>query len=251
MVRVPNVAGSIDRRFLINYRVEPDVLVDQLPAPFRPHLVEGHGVIGICVLRLSKLRPKGLPNAFGISTDNAAHRIAVEWDGLERVERGVYIARRDTSSKLTVRLGGRMFPGVHHRADFAFREGSDHYDVDFRSRLDGTRVSMSASLAGGLPSDSVFSSLEEASDFFRSPLGFSPGHRNGTLECLELQCENRSVQPLRVERVASSFFEDSSRFPRDSVTFDSALVMRNLESAWLPRAKLDSAHSSTKVEQAS
>jgi uncharacterized protein DUF2071 len=240
MVRVPNIAGVIDRRFLINYRVAPEVLIRQIPAPFRPHLVRGYGIAGICVLRLSQLRPEGLPRAFGISTDNAAHRVAVEWDGPDGPCRGVYIARRDTSSKTTVYLGGRLFPGVHHRADFEFREQTNRYEVAFKSRRDGAMVSLSAVVADNPMLDSVFSSLDDASLFFQqSPLGFSPGHQAQYLEGLELRCERWSVEALDVTRVVSSYFDDASKFPPDSVSFDSAFLMRNIESTWLTRTPED------------
>ena len=248
MVAILNVAGVIDRRFLINYRVEPNELVRHIPEPFRFRLVGGYGIAWICVLRLNQLRPDRFPRAIGLASDNAAHRIAVEWDGPEGTCRGVYIARRDTSSRTTVNLGGRLFPGVHHRADFEFWEESNQYEFEFKSRRDGARVSLSARLASDLTLDSVFSSLDDASTFFeRSPLGFSPGHQNETLEGLELHCENWSVQALKVDRVGSSFFDDPSVFPRGSVTFDSALLMRNIDSKWLTRTRADPIAGSLRV----
>lgn len=35
-MRLPTVAGTIERRLLINYRVDPDAVATLLPAPFRP-----------------------------------------------------------------------------------------------------------------------------------------------------------------------------------------------------------------------
>lgn len=98
------MVGTIDRRLLINYRVDPDVLARLLPEPFEPQMVRGAGLAGICLIRLSDLRPTGAPAALGVTTENAAHRIAVEWDDGEGRRHGVYIPRRDTSSR-------------HHHAD--------------------------------------------------------------------------------------------------------------------------------------
>jgi len=39
-------------------------------------------------------------------------------------------------------------------------------------------------------------------------------------------------EPLQVEEVHSSYFADEARFPRGSVAFDCALVMRNLRHEW-------------------
>jgi hypothetical protein len=48
--------------------------------PFRPQLVHGWAVAGICLIRLGRLRPSRVPSAVGLRSENAAHRIAVEWD---------------------------------------------------------------------------------------------------------------------------------------------------------------------------
>jgi hypothetical protein len=40
------------------------------------------------------------------------------------------------------------------------------------------------------------------------------------------------VAPLAIERVSSSYFEDRTAFPAGSVTFDCALIMRNVAHEW-------------------
>lgn len=37
-MRIPVVRGVIERRILVNYRVDPEVLAPLLPSPFRPKL---------------------------------------------------------------------------------------------------------------------------------------------------------------------------------------------------------------------
>ena len=108
-MRPPTLAAAIQRRILVNYRVESDVLASLLPPPFRPVVVSGYGVAGICLIRLGAVRPAGIPRALGVTTENAAHRVAVEWDTADGPVTGVYIPRRDTSSRLAVALGGRAF----------------------------------------------------------------------------------------------------------------------------------------------
>jgi hypothetical protein len=122
MNKVPAMVGTIERRLLINYRVAAEALEGLLPSPFRPQLIDGVGMAGICLIRLGHLRPVGVPAALGVTSENAAHRIAVEWDGPDGRVSGVYIPRRDTSSQLTVLLGGRLFPGEHHRSHFQVSE---------------------------------------------------------------------------------------------------------------------------------
>ncbi len=233
------MVGTIERRLLINYRVDADALARVLPQPFRPQLVGGVGVAGICMIRLGYLRPARMPRGIGVTTENAAHRVAVEWDGPAGLDHGVYIPRRATASRFTVLLGGRIFPGEHHRARFEVEEHEGRYDVRFTS-LDGhAHVAVTAELAPGLPASSVFASLEEASAFFESaPLGYSATRRPGRFEGLELGCGTWSVEPLDVRRAESSFFEDRSLFPASAVEFDSALVMRNIPATWRAREQL-------------
>ncbi len=131
-MRIPIIRGLIDRRILVNYRVDPDVLARILPPPFQPKRVRDKGIAGICLIRLRGIRPQFLPAILGIRSENAAHRIAVQWtqDGVLR--EGVYIPRRDTSSLFNTLVGGRLFPGVHHHARFQVQE--DEYK--FRVRMD-------------------------------------------------------------------------------------------------------------------
>ena len=45
----PIIRGIIDRRILVNFRVDADVLARMLPKPFRPKLVHGMGMAGVCL----------------------------------------------------------------------------------------------------------------------------------------------------------------------------------------------------------
>src|SRR5688572_23448880 len=94
-MRLPRIRGVIDRRMLVNIRVDPEVAAKVIPAPFRPKLAGGYAVGGVCLIRLKQFRPTFLPAAIGIGSENAAHRFAVEWDHAGRTREGVYIPRRD------------------------------------------------------------------------------------------------------------------------------------------------------------
>jgi hypothetical protein len=246
-MRIPVIRGLIDRRILVNYRVEPAVLARVVPAPFRPRLVNGMGMAGVCLIRLKHIRPRWAPSIFGISSENAAHRIAVEWDQGGQRRTGVYIPRRDTSSRLNTLVGGKFFPGVHHHATFQVEErctpahiaAGDYYRVVLDSDDGGTHLAVEARVSSEFPSTSVFVSLEEASAFFeRGALGYSATSRPGEYDGLELRSFIWQVQALAVTCVESSFFEDREAFPGGSVIFDCALLMRGIEHEWLGRDSL-------------
>src|SRR5262249_22062616 len=81
--------------------------------------------------------------------------------------------------------------------------------------------------------NSIFGSLAEASAFFeRGSLGYSATAKPDEFDGLELRSFTWQVQPLAVEQVKSSFFEDQALFPPGSVTFDCALLMRAIDHEW-------------------
>ena len=238
-MRILVIRGVIDRRILVNFRVDPDVLARVLPYPFRPKLIHGVGMAGVCLIRLKQVRPRSLPAFLGVSSENAAHRVAVCWEQAGQTREGVFIPRRDTSSRLNTLAGGRLFPGEHHHARFRVEERGDNYSVAMDSDDGRTRLAVEGRLAAELPRTSVFGALQEASDFFqRASVGYSATSCAGVFDGLELRSFSWEVCPLEVRRVESSFFGDRTLFPEGSVEFDCALLMRGIEHEWHGRDSL-------------
>jgi hypothetical protein len=234
LVPLPVVHGLIRRRVLVNFRVDPAVVQRQLPAPFRPKLLAGQAVAGICLIRLERLRPGPLPCPLPLASENAAHRVAVEWEDADgRLREGVYIPRRDSDSPLNRLFGGRLFPGHQHPARFAVRETPASLELSMRSADGRVEVELRAGPAAALPPTSYFPSLAAASAFFAAgSVGYSARPGGGRLEGLRLETRGWSVEPLAVEHVHSSYFADQRLFPPGAVAFDCALVMRDLEHRW-------------------
>ena len=233
---IPTLRGRIDRRVLVNFRVDPAVLAKLVPPPFRPQLVGGFGLAGICLIRLAEVRIAGMPRALGIGSENAAHRVAVEWSEGGTSRNGVYIPRRDTSSRLNTLAGGLVFPGEHHLARFDVDERDGEYRIAMQSADGCTQLSVVARLATTLPPNSVFASVAEASRFFeKGSVGYSVTRCPTELDALELRTFGWAVEPLRLESVSSSWFSDLERFPEHSVELDSAFLMRGLEHEWRGR----------------
>jgi len=235
-MKIPIIKGIIDRRILINYQVEAEILNHYLPKPFQPKLVKGKGIAGICLIRLKEIRPKGLPKQIGISSENGAHRIAVEWEENGVIKEGVFIPRRDTSSRLNSWVGGRLFPGVHHLAKFSVQEKEENYQVSFTSD-DDTFLSIKAKETATWNNESVFDNLPDVSKFFeKGSVGYSPDKH--CYEGLKLKTENWKVSLLEVESVQSSFFENKRIFPEGSIKFDNALLMKNIQHEWIGLRKI-------------
>jgi hypothetical protein len=229
-MKIPKIHGYIERRILINYAIDPDVAAKIIPSPFRPKLYHGKAIGGICLIRLKSIKPMGFPDIIGLTSENAAHRFAVQWEENGIIKEGVYIPRRDTSSKLNAIAGGRFFPGRHHLSQFTVNEMDSNYSIGYTNK-DATSISIEATETSTFNPDSIFRNLENASAFFeKGCIGFSPN--KNSFDGLQLYTHNWVVKPLHVTHAASSYFDNENFFPKGSIVFDNALLMTNIEHEW-------------------
>jgi hypothetical protein len=224
----------IARRLLVNYRVDPGAVEGWLPSPFRPKLQRGHAIAGICLIRLTQLRPGWLPGWCGVTNENAAYRVAVTWDDeTGRAREGVYIPRRVTGSRIVHLCGGRVFSGEHHWAEFSVQEEGSRLSLSLRDADRQMQFRIRGAEDSSLPAGSCFRSADEASSFFANgQFGYSPSRDPYRLDCLRLVIRDWNVRPFHVEDIESRFFADPQRFPAGSAVFDHALIMRNVEHSW-------------------
>ncbi|MDN3496943.1 DUF2071 domain-containing protein [Planococcus sp. APC 4015] len=227
-ITIPRMAATIERRLLVNYRVDPAVIARLLPDGLRPQIVDGSAVAGVCLIRLGDFRPAWFAPKVGHRSESAAHRVAVEWIGPDGRQTGVFIPRRHSASRLARVAGGRVFPGVHEHA----RVRSVESDSDVSVTVDAADLQVVID-AHVVPSksfeSSLFADLSAASEFFRKDaVGWSPT-RAGTLEPLRLDTNAWRVEPARATRVESSFFDE---LPSGSAVFDHVLVMRDVPVVW-------------------
>lgn len=238
-MKLPLIQGEIERRLLVNYRVDPEVIRRHLPPPFEPQLVDGAAVAGICLIRLGGMRIKGLPRQLGLRSENAAHRVAVEWDSPEGRRSGVYIPRRDSDSLVNRAVGGRLYPGLHHPATFRVRETTSEVNVAFAARDGSAEVDVEVRIVPELAGSAIFRDLSEASAFFENgSAGFSATRDKARFDGLELRTSAWKVEPALVMRARSSYFDDPTRFPAGSALLDSALIMREVPVTWAPLPEL-------------
>lgn len=239
MTVLDTIHGVIARRVLLNYRIDPDVLRRVIPEPFEPKLYGGHAIGGVCMIRFRSLRPRLLPAWAGMTSENAAHRVAVEWNQDGERREGVFIPRRDTGSWFNKALGGRAFPGIFNRSRFEVRESDGAVAVQIIRRDGGEEVAFAGRPAQRMPAASVFPSLDEAAGFFSlGATGYSATRRPGHYHGMELKSLRWSIAPLEVEYARSCFFGDADRFPPGSVELDCGLIMRDIDHEWHSRPDL-------------
>jgi len=241
-MKIPALRGIIRRRILLNYRLEPEVVAALLPKPFRPKLVAGKAIAGICLIRLEQIRPRSFPAFLGIASENSAHRFAVEWGTGSEKREGVFVPRRDTGSLMNSLAGGRIFPGVHHHSKFAIedRDGRITLHAEAADQTDDL-VHLELSESREFPADSVFDSLADSSAFFEAGcVGYSSRPDSPRLDGLLLQVPNWKVSPLKIHEARSAYFDDRALFPEGCIELDHALLMRDTEHEWHAEPELAS-----------
>jgi hypothetical protein len=181
----------------VTFRVDPEVLRPHVPDVFEIGTVEGYVMAGLCLIRLERVRPRHVGSMAGLASDNVAYRVAVQWERDGELCEGVFIPRRDTSSTLQRRLGGRVFPGEYHRSLFDIRDERGTVAIAGRSDDGGGDVRLVARETDRYPADSILGSLDEASGFFeRGAVGYSATRQPGRLDGLLLSTEEWQVSPL-------------------------------------------------------
>ncbi len=186
------------------------------------------------MIRLEKLRPKGVPSGLGIHSENMAHRIAIRYPTRdEGTKGGVFIWRRETDNGLVKALGGRLFPGVHGQARFDVKDNADRLRYDVRGARGDVDLSLDLTVASEWRATRLFPQFDDVKEFFaRGDYGYSCSLHGDRLEGLRLRSLVWEMTPLTVHELRSAFFEDSDRFPPGSVEVDGAVLMRAIPHEW-------------------
>jgi len=227
-----DIDSVIERRLLVNYRVDPAYVSALLPSGFRPQLVHGHAVGGVCFIRMSRIRPARMPGTAGMTSENVAHRFAVEWEDAEGTHSGVYVPRRETSSRVAARIVRHVFPGAYNLARFDVRESAAGIWIDVRSRDGKVSVCAEATPVAALSSE-LFPTVDDAMAFFRrGALGLSPSAVQGCLDGVRLDAARWTATPMVIARMRSRLFDNPAAFPAGTCALDSALLMANIDARW-------------------
>jgi len=226
----PSIEGICERRVIINFRVDPEFINKQLPAPFKLLTVKDYAIAGICLIRLKEMRPIGFPKQLGFSSENAAPRIAVQWAENGAFVSGAYIPKRYSSSSVNSSISGAFFPALFEHAYFECDESDAHYKILASSKIDGFELEVDAHQTTQLEPGSVFDSTEQASDFIKDAvIGYSPAQQKGRFNGIQLKTYSWKAEPLKLNSLSYNVME---AFPEGKATFDSALLMRNIKHEW-------------------
>jgi hypothetical protein len=223
-----NHTGIMARRLLVNWRITPHAAQAALPPNVRPALINGYAVAGLCLVRLEQLRPTGLPAILGLSSENVAARIGIEFDSPTGTQKSVFIFHRDTASPVNYALAHHIGFGLHNYAPIHVTEKKTRLQIKMKGTWQSFNVDLSDTQRH--PGNSAFSSLDNAKDFFRgSEVGYSPSKIPNLYHGAKLRLHSWQLDPMIIHHAYSSFID--ALFP-NAATLDSAFVMRNIPHTW-------------------
>jgi hypothetical protein len=229
----PTLEGIMARRILVNFRAEPRLVASLVPRPLEVTIHRGFAVVGICLIRLEQLRPKGFPQSLGVSSENMAHRVAIRFKEDGKTKNGVFIWRRDTDQNLTALLGGRLFPGLHSKAKFKVEETSHDLSMQVKTRKGEADVHLKVENQSGWKPTDLFKTFGEARTFFqKGDCGFSCAYDEGRLEGMRLETLKWEMEPVLVKSVYSAFYEKLKPYSPKGLQFDCALRMKGIPHQW-------------------
>lgn len=225
----------MERRILVNFRIDPQILAPQLPAPFKPKVVNGYALGSVCLVKLKNMCPHYLPITWGPSSENSAHRFLVEWETQHQHQEAVYITRRDTNSFLNQVIGGTLFPGEYIQSYFKTQDTKGEHQIEMKSRDHQTKIFVKGQTCDSHPNNSVYPSLEAAeTEIRKETLGYSKTKIAHHFDGVRLHCRNFNLQSFKVQELHCSFFNDTDRFPEGSIDLDSAFLMKEIDHTWEP-----------------
>lgn len=199
--RLGGITGVVRRRLLINTLADPAEVAPRLPNGIRPHVGDSGGVVvGCCLIEIDDARPSPLPAIAGLSIRAAAHRISVDVGPVDSPTRAVYVPLRHTDSGMAVAVGGRLFPGVHARADVEIDAGAE--SLTWRVHSPESRdfdIGVTAEIAQPVPATS-----EVAEIVIGTELGLSPG-RGTQMESVRMAMANQDADAVTIVDLDSAF----------------------------------------------
>jgi hypothetical protein len=227
--------GAVDRRVLILYRVAPKVVSELLPSGVCAMEVQGRAVAGIAFARHRMAKSRLLPARL-VSAHTASHFFLVTGSRRDVHGDAAFVTRYDCSSRLHLWIGGRL---PYHHARFRVVEGCESLELVGDSDDRAMHLSLQAQVVRSMPAGSMFRTPAQATECLREcagGLGLAPGGA-ASVEAPGTRRRLR-FQPLKVERLESSIFEDLMRGAPGLVEFDSAYWVREDEFAWAAEGTL-------------
>ncbi len=224
--------------YLVNFAMEPSLLQRLLPHPIQPDVRNGEAFLSVVVSELADMRPTFIPKGFGFNFNQIVYRAIVTCNN----ERGVHFLRSDANNRFMC-LTGNLFSFFHFnyaRINTALENGHHRINVATKNREADIIANYDLSkLNKEMPKYSVFSSLDDAKEFFvELYVAFSTIGDFST--AVRIKRTNWDLSVVHDENAIYSFMDGSQMFPKGSTRLDSVFYVKNLFYHWhtLEKTKL-------------
>jgi hypothetical protein len=209
------MVATIDRCWWLTYHTPASVAARFIPAPLELVTHNGFAFWNIIVARLRSMRPKGVPQAFGLDYWHIGYRLLVRLhSGEERLE-GLHFVRSECDRLFLAMAGNLLTDFRFHTARIDVAESGDHVFVRVGGKQGfGTQVDFVRGARASLPADSAFASLAEAEACLRyTPRAISV--RDGVASVLDISRDETQwrTTPVMIEHARWRFFDDVDARP--------------------------------------
>ncbi len=169
--------GTVTRRFLINYPVDPESLKRCLPPGGEISLSGGYAWVSACFVNIKRMRPSFIPHALGgIEFNYLIHRTRARLPYPDGVKRESVLVLEPNINRKFFSQVGHIAPGVNFISrDISLTRGADAWNITMRAASGGLLFEAGlprSSFGPRLPDTSKFPSIGEADRFL---LGVSYG----------------------------------------------------------------------------
>jgi len=169
-----HLVGTVRRRFLISYPVEPALLAPRVPPGGELSLVHGKAWVSACFVHIDDMRPVGAPRALGMAFHYLIHRTRAVLPYPDGVKRESVLILEPNIDRPMLSYLGRLSAGVRfHVCKVTLDESADGWRL--RMSNGGTTLfdaEIPRRFEARMPSGSHFANAAAADDFL---LGVSYG----------------------------------------------------------------------------
>jgi hypothetical protein len=201
---LPSVRARMRERYIVNVRVPPDALADELPGCLDPQEVNGWGIASFCLLDLRRISIAPLPPIIGPRSMSCAARYAV-LD--EAGAPSVFVPERQTASRLGAWFTRRGFSAPHGLVEI---DVSTHQDGGAEVHVrDGDKNVFGGWLRPRARVESLaFDGVDDFAAFLAmGERSYGQSRHDGRLTVLDLHKSDAGYEPQNVERISGSFIE--------------------------------------------
>lgn len=191
-----SVKARLVERLIFNFRLKPDKLAKNLPAPWlQPQVINGWSIVSFCILDLKETILSPLPGFLGYTNTSCAYRCGVLDSSGGAPQPSVYITDRQTDLPIIARLAPWIFLDTILMVRPELKHGSSQTDVVVRY-LDN-QFMFKGSVKPGPWKSEVFPTIQEFGDFIKGGVSsYTPSIYGDRLTRVDLVKDEPDYEPL-------------------------------------------------------